>query len=443
MILMILIILSWGVVYKVSLRFPALAYYQEKCLEYWKGFGDQSGAEEDEVDKELEDRGVWISYLEMADFLKATDGSEKAFRAFAERMVLHSKEMGFNVIIFQVRPFGDALYASEVFPWSAYISSEQGQSPGYDPLEIMVNLCHEHDMYIEAWINPYRIATDDMELSEDNPASGWIKEKSRNVLHYKGIYYYNPSSRQVRELIAKGVREIVSSYDIDGIHMDDYFYPEFTEENVEKVFDAADYFDGIREGKIPESLSISEWRRKNVDDLVGLLYKTVKDVDKEVLFGISPNGNPDLLSSDLIYYVNLDRWLEEEGFVDYIMPQLYWGYHNRYAPFEEVLGWWDQKVKGSHVTLYIGLQAYKIGGLELEDGSGEEEEMMDPELLTRQIRTLDVMKNVNGFCVFSYQYLDPDHPCFFTDEDKDSSSHILLLRDLVDSLDKEKDFYPD
>ncbi len=434
--LTVLILVSWRLLLKVSGRYPSVKRFEEECLSKWDSFLEYIGFKEKKEDKSLEMRAVWLSYLEMEEFAYSSDGSEKDFRQFASRMVRHSKELGLNCIIFQVRPFGDALYDSDIFPWSAFISSGQGKDPGYDPLEIMVDVCHEKNMKIEAWVNPYRIGTDSMDLSEDNPALSWIREKNRNVLHYDGMYYYNPSSQEVRELIAAGIKEIVSRYDVDGIHLDDYFYPELDKDRYDQVFDASEYKAGLKSGEISESTTIADWRRDNVDALVRLLYKTVKDEDPSLSFGISPNGNPEELNSDTAYYVNLDHWLGEEGYIDYIMPQIYWGYKNPYAPFQETLDWWEARADDTHVDLYIGLQVYRMGVREVETAavSPEEEEMQDPDLLRKQIKSIDQAMNVSGFCIFSYRYLDPDFPPFFQEEDKDNSDRIRILKEVEESL---------
>ena len=401
-----------------------------RMISVWE-FGRNSGKK---IDKNLDLRAVWVSYLETDDFLQHSDGSEKAFREFAERIAGRSKDMGLNCIIFQVRPFGDALYDSELFPWSEHISSSQGVSPGYDPLKIMTAVCHRYNLRIEAWVNPYRIGSDTSDFSKDNPALPWIQSKSRNVLKYQGMYYYNPSKKEVRKLIARGVKELVKKYDIDGIHLDDYFYPDFSGDNAGAVFDAGDYKAGVKAGRISASTSLSEWRKQNVSDLIRLLYKEVKEEDPSVTFGVSPNGNPEDLTGDNAYYVDLDRWIHHKGYIDYIMPQLYWGYGNRYSPFEETSRWWDDALADSDVILYAGLPVYKIGAPDYDEGNNDEEEMKDPDLIIRQIRTLDDLNYMNGYCLFSYRYLDPDNPCFFADEDKDTSERVKLLGKLSDKL---------
>lgn len=433
---MVLILVSWRILFKVSGRYPALKRFEEGCLSRWESFLEYMGFKEKKEDKSLEMRAVWVSYLEIEEFAYSSDGSEEAFREFTSRIITHSKELGLNNIIFQVRPFGDALYASDVFPWSGTLGSGQGKDPGYDPLEIMVDLCHKHNMRIEAWINPYRIGTEKMNYSEDNPASSWIREKNRNVLLYDGMYYYNPSSQEVRDLIARGVREIVSNYDVDGIHLDDYFYPELEEGKADQVFDAPEYKAAVKSGEISESTGITEWRRDNVDALVRLLYKTVKEENDSLTFGISPNGNPEELTSDTAYYVNIDHWLGEEGYIDYIMPQIYWGYKNPYAPFQETLDWWETKADETHVDLYIGLQAYRMGVKEVETDtvSPEEKELQDPDLLKHQIASIDQAMNVSGYCIFSYRYLDPDYSFFFQEEDKKTSDRIRILKKMEKSL---------
>ena len=360
----------------------------------------------------FEYKAVWMSYIEFSEYREmledqGLENDEEHFREFFETVVDRIKEDGFRTIIVHARPAGDALYESAYFPWAACISGEQGRSPGYDPLKIMVEIAHKKNVSLEAWVNPYRVlmSQDLSLLSEDNQAAYWLKHKStrRNVLQYDGWTYYNPSSKEVRKLIVEGVREIVRKYDVDGIHLDDYFYPLFTEENVNTDFDAREYKAARKEGSIDPGVTLAQWRRDNVNLLVKALYKAVKEEDPSVTFGISPNGNLDSLTSDYQYYVDIKTWLESDEYVDYIMPQIFWGFTNDAAPFAELVDQWVDLIGDSPVKLYAGLQLYRIG---TRDGSPDEEEMMTEGLLKKQIDYLKQSKAWGGCCIFSYQYLD-------------------------------------
>lgn len=354
-------------------------------------------------------KAVWLSYLEFGAYLKSSkNNTEKEFRKFFQHVTEHAKEEGFNTIIVHVRPFGDALYPSKYFPWAACISGTQGKNPGYDPLKIMTEIAHKNGMRIEAWINPYRVSsgTDRKKLSKDNPAEKWMNDKAtkRNVLSYDGGLYFNPSSKTVRDYIVKGVCEIVENYDVDGIHADDYFYPQFTEDNVKNSFDALDYYRDKRKGKIKKGISLAEWRRENVNRLVAAIYGAIKERKSNVTFGISPAGNLNNLRSDFEYYTDIDTWAGKEGYVDYLMPQIYWGFTNDMAPFDQVVDEWVKLMKNSPVKLYIGLQLYRMGNS--EPGQSDINELQTATLIKKQLQYIKKKTEVQGVCFFSYQYLD-------------------------------------
>ena len=173
-------------------------------------------------------RAVWISYLEFqsAGVSKMSKGQ---FQKYIDNMFTKCKSLKMNTVIVQVRPYGDAMYSSKYFPWSAIISGKQGKNPGYDPLKYMISSAHKRGLEFHAWLNPYRVMSNNMKtsyLSSSNSAKKWMKSSSsskrRNVLSLEGAKYYNPSKSDVKTLIVNGVKEIVQNYDVDGIHFDDY-----------------------------------------------------------------------------------------------------------------------------------------------------------------------------------------------------------------------------
>ena len=183
-------------------------------------------------------RAIWFAFYDYDAFLEHySENTEENFKEFFDEVLDNCKEKGFNRILVHVRPAADAVYASAYYPVSARIAGKQGAPITYDPLKVMVAEAHEKGMAIEAWLNPYRVAssTDYKELAKNNPARRWHESQSaseqRNVLEYDGRLYFNPSKPEVRELIINGAKEIVRNYDVDGIHLDDYFYPSFTMED--------------------------------------------------------------------------------------------------------------------------------------------------------------------------------------------------------------------
>ena len=396
----------------------------------------QAGQKQEEELRQtgMERRAVWLSYLEFNAYRRSVEeNTEQNFRKFFQRVLNRSEKCGLNCVIVQVRPFGDALYASGYYPWAACISGRQGEDPGYDPLAVMTEMAHAKGFRMEAWINPYRVSsgTDLNELSADNPARVWAlsDDKTRNILSYDGALYFNPSSADARELICNGVREIVEKYDVDGIHMDDYFYPTFTEENVSSSFDALEYREGQEEGSIPKNCGLADWRRQNVNAMVSGVYQTIKEIRPEVSFGISPAGNLSNLRSDLQYYADVDTWVKEKGYVDYLMPQIYWGYTNDQAPFDRVLEEWKTLTEGSDVDLYIGLQLYRMGSG--NTGDSDYKELQDASLVERELTQLAKTPGVGGYCLFSYQYLDVDNKNYAFDSNEFSGKRKKILKKIA------------
>ena len=397
-------------------------------------------ASDQSSDKQDSYHAVWLSYLEFNGYRSSVkNNNEENFRNFFQRILDQCAEYDINHVIVHVRPFGDALYQSDYFPWAACISGKQGKNPGYDPLKIMVEIAHRNNIKIEAWINPYRISsgTNVSELSDDNKAKIWSKssETERNVLNYENALYYNPASEDVRTLISNGVKEIVENYDVDGIHMDDYFYPTFTKDNYDKVFDAVEFEDAVKNKDISRKTTIDDWRRENVNLLVSQIYKTIKSIDQNVSFGISPAGNLSNLRSNLEYYTDIDTWVEKEGYIDYIMPQIYWGFTNEQAPFEETLEQWIKLTKKSKARLYIGLQLYRMGTTDQEQS--DYEELQSAELITKQLDLLQ-KKSIAGYCFFSYQYLDIDSKKYQFDSNEFSESRKKILKQISQQLKNRK-----
>ena len=232
-----------------------------------------------------------------------------------------------------------------------------GKNPGFDPLKIMVSVAHDNGMKIEAWINPYRVSsgsTSYKALSSKNQARKWHNKKStrRNVLAYQGNLYYNPAKPQVRKLIINGVKEIVKNYEVDGIHMDDYFYPSFTSYDVNSAFDAKEYRSSAM-GK--NKTGIAAFRREQVSTLVKNIHSAIKAINPDVTFGISPAGNLDNLTSDYAYYVDIYKWLDSTDYVDYICPQIYWGFNHPTASFDKMTNRWMKAAKSKKVKVYIAL----------------------------------------------------------------------------------------
>jgi uncharacterized lipoprotein YddW (UPF0748 family) len=341
--------------------------------------------------KAEEMRAVWISYLEMDWMLKGL--SESQFTANVGKVFDNVKTYGLNTVIVQVRPFGDALYDSDYFPWSYTITGTEGKNPGFDPLAIMVREAKARSLQIEAWLNPYRVraAGNKNALASTNQAKLWLDAGSSAARSYDGAISYNPASKEARALIANGAAEIVRNYDVDGIHIDDYFYP-----TTDAAFDSGSYGAYTKAGG---KLALADWRRANVTALVKEMYTAIKAEDKDVRFGISPQGNMDnnynaqyLDAADVI----------EKGYCDYILPQIYFGYNNDIQPYLKTLSAWNELVKGTEVRLLTGLGSYKIGGVDSYAGSGKNEWVNNQNLMSRMVSDARDMPNYGGFALYRY-----------------------------------------
>ena len=351
---------------------------------------------------------------------------------------------GINAIIFQVRAEADALYKSSYEPWSRFLTGVQGRvpSPYWDPMQFMIDECHKRGMEFHAWINPYRAKTKG--TTALSPIHPYNKNPERFV-NYAGQLYFDPALPENRKYICKIVRDIVTRYDVDAIHMDDYFYPSFTEKNVTTAFDAPEYKQQLKTklsstdstsltsaDKSSNEISLADWRRDNVNRLVSGIYKAVKEINSDVTFGISPAGNLDNLRSDLEYYVDIDTWVSQNGYVDYLMPQIYWGFTNEVAPFDKVTDAWCILMENSPVKLYIGLQLYRMGST--EPGQSDEKELQKTSLLKKELSYLKKQKKIEGYCLFSYQYLDCQNKKYHFDAEQFSTKRKKLLNQIVKSL---------
>lgn len=352
-------------------------------------------------------KAFWFSFYDYDSYrAKYKKRTATNFKSYFTGVVKKGKSLGMNRIIVQVRPFGDAIYKSKYFPWSKYISGKQGRSPGFDPLKIMVSVAHSQGISIEAWVNPYRVTTGSTsykKLSKKNPARKWHAKKStrRNVLSYGGSLYYNPSKKAVKNLIINGVKEIVQKYDVDGIHMDDYFYPSFTKKNVKKSFDAKEYNKSSYKKK---KKSIYAYRRAQVSSLVSSMKAAIKKIDPNVAYGISPAGNIDNLTSKYSYYVDIYKWLKSTKYVDYICPQIYWGFKHPTAKFDKVTKRWVKAAKSKKVKLYIGIAVYRAGHNAGQNKAERREWRYDSNVLKKQVQYAR-KKKVDGFAFFDYQDL--------------------------------------
>ncbi len=319
-------------------------------------------------------RALWVSTVYNLDYPSQKGLSAQQLQDEADALLDLAERCGLNALVLQVRPCADSLYQSDIFPWSEYVSGTQGAAPdgGFDPLAYFIEAGHARGIEIHAWCNPYRVtrrAAESKEealsaLAENHPAR---QHPELVCLYSDGSLYFDPGQPEARQIILDGMLEIVDNYDIDGLHMDDYFYPgpEFSDAET-----FARYGAGFSD--------VGDFRRDAVTQFVTELYQSVKARKPNVRVGISPFGiwanrseNP--LGSDTVgsqsyydHYADSYGWVKA-GIVDYIAPQLYWPTGNREGEYAELLRWWCEAVSGTDIDLYIGLAAYRL--LEAEPGS--------------------------------------------------------------------------
>ena len=324
----------------------------------------------------LDKRAVWFSYSDLAKF--SYESRDAFIEDFSEalRVVDNYKN---NTIIVQVRPFADALYQSKIYPISKVICHRSSLS--FDPLEEMIKLAHKKGISIEAWINPYRISLNKntyqnfMELSSKK---SWLEDTKQSIGYATYKYIFNPESQDVRDYIIAGVKEIVENYEVDGIHFDDYFYIEGTH------------------GETTQGQ-----RMDNVNMLIQDVYQSIKSINSNIVFGISPQGNYENCVNE---GADVDTWLKEDGYVDYIMPQVYWS--DQYGPdgktrmFTDRIELYAGLKRQKTVMLYAGLALYQSGEeLDLDKGR-----TLSSSNISEQVQILS-NNGYKGYSLFNYSSL--------------------------------------
>ena len=341
-------------------------------------------------------KAVWMAYYELSEFTKGND--EQSFKKAVSAAFEKLHKFGFNTVTVQVRPCADAFYFSSYFPSSRYFNGIQGEEMNYDPLQIMCELSDKYKLKIEAWINPYRVSQDNdySKLCENNIALKWHNgEKTKEyVKEYGNKLYFNPAYKEVNELIVNGVKEIAENYSIDGIHFDDYFYPTTAPD-----FDADSY------AASGSTISLADWRRQNVNDLMRACYAAAHAFN--VRFGVSPQGT--LSGCRDGQYSDAALWLAKPGYCDYLIPQLYWGLNYRKNGSDalslgRLAAEWLSLPRTESVQLAFGLGAYRIGDGDEGDTSGPGTEWCTGHALATQATTLRSL-GASGAALYRYAFL--------------------------------------
>ena len=329
-------------------------------------------------------KAVWISYLEFDRIMR--DKSEEEFTAELNKCMDNIAALGCNTVYFQVRAYGDAYYNSDLFPKGDRLTGS------YDPLEIAVRSAHDRGLSIHAWINPMRLMTDSQmkQLPSDCVIAEWYSDPLKSgtyLVNSNGRWYLNPAYSEVVNLICSGINEIVTGYSVDGIQIDDYFYP-----TTDPSFDAAAF------SSAPDGTDLADWRRSTINKMVKQMYSAVHSANPEAVFGISPQGSLDNNFNEL--YADIYTWLSETGYCDYICPQIYYGFDNSTLPYAETVDRWSKLITVPEISLVIGLAAYKSGTEDKYAGDGRYEWQNCTDILSRQRDLTDIYNA--GYAFFRY-----------------------------------------
>lgn len=341
-------------------------------------------------------RGVWVATVENIDWpSKRTLSTEAQKREFINLLDMH-KRNGMNAVVVQIRPVADAFYPSQLEPWSEYLTGQQGKPPYpyYDPLEFMINETHKRGMEFHAWLNPYRAV---FSIAKSSIAPNHItKIHPEWFLDYGGKRYFDPGNKDAQKFVESVVQDVVRRYNVDAIHFDDYFYP--------YRIPGKEFPDGKSFQKYGNGMTRDDWRRSNVDSIIVMLSRIIKQEKPYCQFGISPfgvwrNSNKDPEGSNTTagqtnyddLYADILLWLKN-GWIDYVAPQLYWETGHRVVAFETLTDWWAHHAYGRN--LYIGQGIYRA----LEPRSYAWHNKKE---LPAQIRQLRSFPEIQGSIFFS------------------------------------------
>ncbi len=368
-------------------------------------------------------RGAWIATVANIDWPSAEAVGNTEMQQAEMVFLLDSlQSLGINAIIFQVRPTADALYYSEYEPVSHWLTGKQGEwgeeskaesqkSKAWDPLEWTIFQAHKRGMEVHVWLNPYRVnlaKTDTSMISADHI----FRRHPEWFWEYNKQWYFDPALPETREWICTIVQDIVSRYDIQAVHMDDYFYPYPV--GGKPLPDSASF------ERSPRGFAdIGDWRRNNVNLAIQAISRTIKECKDSVEFGISPfgvwrNASVDSTGSatragitnydDL--YADIRLWIKQ-GWIDYVLPQLYWEIGKKVADYEVLAHWWANEVRGTKCKLYVGMAPYRLENASKKTPWGQGNE------ISRQMRLNRTIPEITGECFYSTRPLlrNPRNVC--------------------------------
>lgn len=332
-------------------------------------------------------RAIFISYIELHEYMNSK--SENEIKNNIDSIIKNIKKIKANTIILQVRSETDAIYKSKNFPLSRHISKELK----IDLLEYFIKQSHDNNLKIIAWVNPYRISTTDKieSIPENSPAKKFI---GTDTIYIKNGIYWNPSKEETNNIILKGIDEVLD-YKIDGILLDDYFYPD-------NEIDRKDYEIYIKSNK---EISIQQYHLNVVNNLIKRIYNKCKK--RNIKFGISPDGN--IENNYQKNFADVKEWMSKDGYIDFIMPQIYYGFYNSTKGYYKVLKEWESLLKNDNIDLLIALAFYKIGKEDNYAKDGIFEWIENNNIIMREILLSRNAKNYTGYALFRYDFIFNDN----------------------------------
>ena len=358
-------------------------------------------------------RGIWIATVNNLDWPSKPGLPVEAQKSELISMLSKLEALNFNAVIFQIRPAGDAFYKSATEPWSQWLTGIQGKAPenNWDPLKFIIEECHKRGMELHAWMNPFRLSQN----LTTKYSSGNVAIRHPNwVLTYGNKQYLDPGIPEVQKYLNDIVSEVVRRYDVDAIHFDDYFYP-YPIAN-QAFPDTVSYLNYCKNSSFKD---INDWRRENVDKIIKSLHTAIKSNKPSVKFGISPFGvwknydEKDQIAGSVTkagntnydnLYADVIKW-QQNGWIDYMIPQLYWEIGHPSVDFITLANWWSERSFGRHV--YVGHALYKLV-------EGTSDAWKNKEEMPEQIMIARRMKKMEGSAFFRMQYLEKN-PLGFED----------------------------
>ncbi len=350
---------------------------------------------QDSAKARTEIRCCWLSYPELNP-KRLTD--ETAYRDYLQTLFRPMQRLSITELFVQVRPFADAIYPTALFDPSAFVTGKRGAALPFDFLSVIIREAKTFGMSVHAWINPYRVLSDPKNLdtiSAKTALGALIRTEPNALLTTADGVFLQPANESAQKLILDGVRELLHTYPLSGVHIDDYFYPSGVTTQDDAIYHAY-----LKQGG---TLKKSDWRRLQITALVRALYRTVHAFDDKLVFSVSPGGNH---AEDFTkQFADVEKWCSEDGCCDWMIPQIYFGFQHATLPFVRTAKQWRSLCKNKKIRLIGGLALYKDGSEDRFAGSGKDEWVQNDDVIARQTTALQQL-GYDGFALYSAQFVN-------------------------------------